>query len=108
MERRKSERIPVNLNAALINEQDLPVGCRVQDVSTSGMLLRRNLSSPGEPLDVNQRVEIRVSLKDNDERKVVQLPLNIKHDDTSGVEIQIRRIIHRITGCLDDVGDYCR
>ena len=77
MDRRRQPRVPVNLNAAVVNDKSLPIGCRVGNVSTTGMLLRHEGGEDQSKIKPDDKVEVRVSLKQNDERKVVQLPLTV-------------------------------
>jgi len=77
LDRRREPRVPVNLNATVVNDKVLPIGCRVGNVSSTGMLLRHEGGEDHAKIEADDEVEVRVSLKQNDERKVVQLPLTV-------------------------------
>ncbi len=86
MERRQHPRVDVNFNAALMNEQILPIGCRVKNVSTGGMMLSHEVSEKITPIRDSDNFEIRFSLKQHNKRKVIQLPVSVarKSSDTIG------------------------
>ena len=77
MDRRRETRVHVNLNAAVVNDKALPLGCRVENVSSTGMLLRHEGSEDQTKIKTKDKVEVRISLKQNDARKTIQLPLTV-------------------------------
>lgn len=83
MERRKYPRAGVNLTAAIVNGKDLPIGCRILDVSTGGMLLRHDRDDRSTALRESHDLEVRISLKDDDTRKVIRLPITIVREEAT-------------------------
>ena len=77
MDRRRETRVPVNLNAVVVNDKVLPVGCRVGNISSTGILLRHEGSEDQSKIKADDKVEIRISLKQDDGRRVIQLPLTV-------------------------------
>jgi cell division septation protein DedD len=85
MERRKHNRVAVNLNAALVSDRVLPIGCRVRNVSVDGMMLEYYSDGTTTSLNHNDSVEVRVSLKQNTERKVIHLPMTVRRSEEDGI-----------------------
>ncbi|HHH44191.1 MAG TPA: hypothetical protein ENK49_08640 [Gammaproteobacteria bacterium] len=79
MERRNHDRVAVNLKAALLDDQAMPAGCRIRDVSTGGMLFQHERAGTATGLREGDRVEVRLSLRQHDERKVIPLAMTVKH-----------------------------
>jgi len=90
MERRRYERIAVNLNVALLDERSMPRGCRVRDVSQGGMLLQ--FEHPGgASYAAGNAVQVRVSVKERDERRVLLLPATITRVEENGMGVVFTR-----------------
>jgi hypothetical protein len=87
MERRRYERIAVNLNVALLDDRAMPRGCRVRDVSQAGMLLQFEHPGSATPYNIGDLVKVRVSLKDGTERTVLVLPATITRSEEKGLGI---------------------
>jgi cell division septation protein DedD len=85
MERRKHNRVAVNLNAALVSDRVLPIGGRVRNVSIVGLLLEYFSDGTTTSLNQNDSVEVRVSLKQNTERKVIHLPMTVRRSEEDGI-----------------------
>ncbi|MFT4714474.1 MAG: hypothetical protein ACJAVI_004054 [Candidatus Azotimanducaceae bacterium] len=81
MDRRRETRVLVNLNAVVVNDKVLPIGCRVGNISSTGILLRHEGSEDQSKIKADDKVEIRISLKRDDGRKVIQLPLTVIRQD---------------------------
>ncbi|WP_455233878.1 PilZ domain-containing protein [Thiogranum longum] len=77
MERRRYERSSVNLKVALVDDQKMPLGCRVRDVSQGGMLLQYEHYASSPTLNPGDTLKIRVSLRQGDERKVLMMPATV-------------------------------
>jgi len=87
MERRRYERIAVNLNVALLDERAMPRGCRVRDVSQGGMLLQ--FEHPGgASYTAGNAVRVRISIKEHEERRVLLLPATIKRVEENGMGVE--------------------
>ncbi|MFZ0469006.1 MAG: PilZ domain-containing protein, partial [Thiogranum sp.] len=87
MERRRYERIAVNLNVALLDERAMPRGCRVRDVSQGGMLLQ--FEHPGgASYTAGNAVRVRISVKEHDERRVLLLPATIRRAEENGMGVE--------------------
>lgn len=90
MERRRYERIAVNLNVALLDERAMPRGCRVRDVSQGGMLLQ--FEHPGgASYTAGNAVRVRISVKEHDERRVLLLPATIRRAEENGMGVEFTR-----------------
>jgi cell division septation protein DedD len=90
MERRRYERIAVNLNVALLDERAMPRGCRVRDVSQGGMLLQ--FEHPGgASYAAGNAVQVRISVKEHDERRVLLLPATITRVEENGMGVVFTR-----------------
>lgn len=76
MERRRDRRVNVNMNATILKDGELPIGCRVGNVSSSGIMLKQDNNGPKLP-EKQSEVEVRLSLKKDDNRKVIELPVKI-------------------------------
>ncbi len=76
MDRRRDRRVNVNMNATILQGGELPIGCRVGNVSTSGIMLKQDSNGPKLPGQQSE-VEVRLSLKQDDSRKVIELPVKI-------------------------------
>jgi cell division septation protein DedD len=85
MERRNHERFAVSLKAALLRDQAMPVGCRVRDVSKSGMLLQYEHQDPTRLFNEGDSVEVRLSLKQGEGRKVIPLPMTVRRVEENGI-----------------------
>jgi len=90
MERRRYERIAVNLNVALLDERAMPRGCRVRDVSQGGMLLQ--FEHPGgASYTAGNGVRVRISVKEHDERRVLLLPAAIRRVEENGMGVEFSK-----------------
>ena len=58
MERRNHARVAVNLKAALLDDQAMPLGCRVRDVSKGGMLLQHDHYDKATTFHEGDEVEV--------------------------------------------------
>lgn len=85
MERRDHSRVAVNLKAALVADQAMPLGCRVRDMSSSGMLLQYEHYDKALTFRKGDTVEVQVSLKQNDERKIVPFPMTVRRVEENGI-----------------------
>jgi hypothetical protein len=91
MERRQHTRIPVNVNAVLLDKETLPRGCRVRDVSHRGMLLHWGAGKQMPSFSEGDTVEIRLSLRRRtDRRQSLSIPAVVRrvNQDSIGVEFQ--------------------
>ncbi len=88
MERRNHARIAVNLNAALLDDQAMSMGCRVRDVSTGGMLLQHEHGDKATTFHAGDTVEVRLSLTQADERKVIPLSMTVRHVEENGIGVE--------------------
>ncbi len=88
MERRNHARIAVNLNAALLDDQAMSMGCRVRDVSTGGMLLQNEHCDKATTFHEGDTVEVRLSLTQADERKVIPLSMTVRHVEENGIGVE--------------------
>ena len=85
MERRDHLRVAVNLKAALVAGQAMPLGCRVKDVSSGGMLLQYERYDKATTFRKGDTVEVQVSLKQNDERKIIPFPMTVRRVEENGI-----------------------
>jgi len=85
MERRKHDRVVVNLNAAIVSDKAMPIGCRVRDVSSGGMCLHHEGYNKATALHDGATVEVRISLKQDDERKVIPLSMIVTREEENGI-----------------------
>ena len=100
MERRRYERIAVNLNVALLDERAMPRGCRVRDVSQGGMLLQ--FEHPGgASYTAGNAVRVRISVKDHDERRVLLLPATIRRAEENGMGVEFTKPQAELMQLLD-------
>lgn len=88
MERRRYPRIAVNLNVALLDEQAMPRGCRVRDVSQGGMLLQFEQQAIDISYTASQPVNVRASIKDGDQRRVLLLPATVSRVEEKGIGVE--------------------
>jgi len=88
MERRRDERISVSLKAALLTDDTLPKGCRVRDFSQRGMLLQYEYDGNATRFDEGDSVTVRLSLRQQDERKVVTLPATVRRVEQNGIGVE--------------------
>ncbi len=89
MERRNHARVAVNLQAALLDDaQPMPMGCRVRDVSKGGMLLQHEHSDKATTFHAGDKVEVRLSIRQADERKTIPLSTTIKHVEENGIGVE--------------------
>ena len=88
MERRNHARVAVNLKAALLDDQAMPVGCRVRDVSKGGMLLQHEHYDKATTFHEGDEVEVRLSVRQADERKLIPLTMTVRRvkENAIGVE----------------------
>ncbi|MFT5210310.1 MAG: hypothetical protein ACI9CE_002035 [Flavobacterium sp.] len=87
MDRREEHRVSVNMNATVIKGGAHPILCRVGNLSSTGIMLRQDGDSPKLQLDMESEVNIRLSLKQGDTRKVLELQVKIvreEHDQLGG------------------------
>ncbi|GMQ83830.1 MAG: hypothetical protein BMS9Abin06_0573 [Gammaproteobacteria bacterium] len=91
MERRNHARIAVNLNAALLDDQAMSTGCRVRDVSTGGMLLQHEHCDKATTFHEGDTVEVRLSLTQADERKVIPLSMTVRHVEENGIGVEFHQ-----------------
>lgn len=85
MERRNHARVAVNLEATLLDDQTIPTGCRVRDVSAGGMLLQRERDDTTTTIHEGDTVEARLSLLQGEERKLIPLPMTVRHVMENGI-----------------------
>jgi cell division septation protein DedD len=85
MERRNHARVALNLKAALLVDQAMPMGCRIRDVSSGGMLLQYEHYDKSTTFHEGDTVEVRVSLKQGDERKVIPLSMTVRRVEENGI-----------------------
>jgi cell division septation protein DedD len=85
MERRYHSRVAVNLKAALVADQAMPLGCRVRDVSSGGMLLQYERYNKAIAFRKGDTVEVQVSLKQNDERKIIPFSMTVRRVEENGI-----------------------
>jgi cell division septation protein DedD len=88
MERRYHSRVAVNLKAALVADQAMPLGCRVRDVSSGGMLLQYERYDKAITFHKGDTVEVRVSLKQRDERKVIPFTMTVRRVEENGISAE--------------------
>ena len=88
MERRRDERTSVSLKAALLTEETLPKGCRVRDFSPRGMLLQYEYDGNAATFEDGDSVTVRLSLRQQDERKVVMLPATVRRVEQNGIGVE--------------------
>jgi len=88
MERRYHSRVAVNLKAALVADQAMPLGCRVRDVSSGGMLLQYERYDKAITFHKGDTVEVRVSLKQSDERKVIPFTMTVRRVEENGISAE--------------------
>lgn len=88
MERRNHARVAVNITAALLDEQAMPMGCRVRDVSKGGMLLQHEPHNKTAIFHEGDTVKVRLSLKQEDERKVIPLSTTVKRVQDNGIGVE--------------------
>ncbi|MFQ5642118.1 MAG: PilZ domain-containing protein [Thiogranum sp.] len=88
MERRNHARVAVNLKAALLDDQAMPIGCRVRDVSTGGMLLQHERYATVTNFRKGDSVEVRLSIRQDDERRVIPLSMTVKHVEENGIGVE--------------------
>ncbi len=85
MERRYHSRVAVNLKAALVADQAMPLGCRVRDVSSGGMLLQYERYDKAIAFRKGDTVEVQVSLKQNNERKIIPFSMTVRRVEENGI-----------------------
>ncbi|HED19654.1 MAG TPA: hypothetical protein ENI74_09155 [Gammaproteobacteria bacterium] len=88
MERRNHTRIAVNLKAALVDDQATPTGCRVRDVSKGGMLLQHEHHGNAPVFHAGDAVDVRVSLRQADESKVIPLSTTITRVEENSIGVE--------------------
>lgn len=88
MERRNHERAAVNLKAALLVDQAMPIGCRIRDVSSGGMLLQYESNDKAKTFHKGDTVVVRVSLKQDDERKVIPFSMTVRRVEENGIGVE--------------------
>ena len=88
MERRYHSRVAVNLKAALVADKAMPLGCRVRDVSSGGMLLQYERYDKAITFHKGDTVEVRVSLKQSDERKVIPFTMTVRRVEENGISAE--------------------
>lgn len=85
MECRNYARVAVNLKAALISDQAIPIDCRVRDVSTGGMLLQYQCHDKTTTFHEGDTVKVRIAFRQGDERNVIPLPMTVRHVEENGI-----------------------
>lgn len=88
MERRNHARVAVNLKAALLDDQAMPTACRVRDVSKGGMLLQREHHDNATTYRQGDTVNVRLSLRQADESKVIPLSTTVTHVEENSVGVK--------------------
>jgi cell division septation protein DedD len=88
MERRNHARVAVNLKAALLDDQAMPVGCRVRDVSKGGMLLQHEHYDKATTFHEGDTVEVRLSIRQADERKLIPLTMTVRRVEENGIGVE--------------------
>jgi len=88
MERRNHARVAVNLKAALLDDQAMPVGCRVRDVSKGGMLLQHEHCDKATTFHEGDTVEVRLSIRQADERKLIPLTMTVRRVEENGIGVE--------------------
>jgi cell division septation protein DedD len=88
MERRNHARVAVNLKATLLDDQAMPVGCRVRDVSKSGMLLQHEHYDKATTFHKGDEVEVRLSIRQADERKLIPLSTTVRRVEENGIGVE--------------------
>lgn len=91
VERHQSTRLPLNVNAVLLDKETMPRGCRVRDVSQCGMLLHWGPGKQMPPFGEGDSVEIHLSLRQRrDSRQSLSIPAIVRrvNEDRIGVEFQ--------------------
>jgi len=88
MERRNHDRIAVNLKAVLLDEQAMPTGCRVRDVSKGGMLLQQERHGNTTTFHEGDAVKVRLSLRQADESKVIPLSTTITRVEENSIGVE--------------------
>jgi cell division septation protein DedD len=88
MERRRYPRIAVNLNVALLDNRAMPRGCRVRDVSQSGMLLQFEHPVSSGTFETGNAVKVRVSLREGEDRTVLLLPATVRRAEDKGLGVE--------------------
>ncbi|GMQ89018.1 MAG: hypothetical protein BMS9Abin09_0463 [Gammaproteobacteria bacterium] len=88
MERRNHARIAVNLKAALLDDQAMPMACRVRDVSKGGMLLQHERHDNATTFHQGDTVKVRLSLRQADESKVLPLSTTVTHVEENSIGVE--------------------
>ncbi len=88
MERRRYQRIAVNLNVALLDDRAMPRGCRVRDVSQNGMLLQFEHPVSSGTFETGNSVKVRVSLREGEDRTVLLLPATVRRVEDKGLGVE--------------------
>jgi hypothetical protein len=91
MERRRDERLSVGLKAALLDDKTLPRGCRVRDFSQRGMLLQYDYDGNDATFSDGDTVTVRLSLRQDHERKVVTLPSTVRRVEDNGIGVEFHQ-----------------
>ena len=91
MERRRFQRIAVNLNVALLDDRAMPRGCRVRDVSHNGMLLQFENPVSSGTFETGNAVKVRVSLKEGEDRTVLLLPATVRRVEDKGLGVEFHK-----------------
>jgi cell division septation protein DedD len=101
MECRRDQRIPVNLNAALLEGNAMPRGCRVRDFNSRGMLLEYERDSDVAGFDHGDAVTVRLSLRHDEEREVITLPSTVRRVEANGIGVEFLRPEERLLRLLE-------
>jgi len=88
MERRNHARIAVNIKAALLDDQAMPMACRVRDVSKGGMLLQHEHHDNATTFHQGDTVKVRLSLRQADESKVLPLSTTVTHVEENSIGVE--------------------
>lgn len=91
MELRREQRISVSLNATLLDETAMPLGCRVCDVTSRGMLLQYSYGGGSAALDFGDAVTVRLSLRQGSGRTVVVLPSTVRRVKADSVVVEFNQ-----------------
>lgn len=91
MERRAYPRVAVNLTAAIVNGRELPIGSRVCNISSTGILLRHPRGNRSASLRYSDNLEVRISLKDDKKRKVIRVPMTIVREGANDLAARFLR-----------------
>jgi len=91
MERRRQARTPVNINALLIGEKTVPKGCRVMNVSESGMLLHCDADGRLLTFKSGDTVEVHLTVQHEGKQKKLTIPSCVRHVAANSVDVEFNQ-----------------